>query len=162
MKTTATISLWTALALLACGGVATWGEESPHQAAAQCKVVGDLDCNGVCVYCHTPPVEAIDIYAEGDNLLCSRCHASETIEATTGTFLLNHLGGNHPSQIYYDEGENRKDYNSTPAGPRLFCDPFGGRCKVLCSTCHDPHTLEGSLLRMSNQRSALCISCHRK
>ena len=39
----------------------------------------------------------------------------------------------------------------------------GGQQQVECASCHDPHnTLNGTFLRVSNARSAICLACHAK
>ena len=162
MGSAAKAVIWTVLAVLAGGGFAAWGADNPHHAAAQCKLGGDYSCNGVCLYCHLPPAEDLNIYVTGDSAICGTCHESAAFQTATGTFLLKNLGGNHPSQIYYNEGADHDGFNRDPAGPKLYCDPSGGNCKVLCSTCHDPMNTTVNLLRVNNRGSALCLSCHRK
>ncbi len=68
--------------------------------------------------------------------------------------------GNHPVGVRYN-----------PADPALVREPGlregeqiplpDGR--VQCVSCHDPHGTSGheDLLRVSNRRSGLCLSCHR-
>jgi len=70
------------------------------------------------------------------------------------------------SILWYDgDGDNRPDKNEirfydTGSGPR-----------VECASCHDPHgvsasgfggTIQASFLRVSNQGSAVCLTCHVK
>jgi len=99
--------------------------------------------------------------AGGDLAICYLCHDDETYYPH-GTGAANGLGPNHPVEVFYEEASRRTMLNPSPIGPILFCDSSGGRCKVLCSTCHDPHSLKHMLLRVDNRGSALCLSCHRK
>jgi len=119
-----------------------------------------------CVVCHPAnmPLDALEIYLDGDAELCQRCHEGKT-ERAINNMLPGWVpggGGNHPSGIYYDPVASRTQLKNDPQGPKLFYDASGNRPKLLCSTCHDPMGDTPHLLRINNRGSALCIACHDK
>lgn len=70
-------------------------------------------------------------------------------------------GGNHPVKIYYFPESSTMPLNLDPQGPLLFKDSQDQNPKVHCSSCHDPMTRAPYLLRISNEGSALCLTCHK-
>ena len=107
--------------------------------------------------------------------MCIRCHdgtiARDTIAgAVKGRFV------NKQNPGMFGSGHDRSDH---PVGVRFPVVDRGFRPlasieargdvmlpegKVECVSCHDPHNQAGhdSMLVMSNARSALCLTCHRK
>ena len=68
---------------------------------------------------------------------CKECHSDEINPDTNHPVLVEHGGNN------FKETELKL---------------FDG--KILCTTCHSPHSENVALLRIPNQGSALCIDCH--
>ncbi len=68
--------------------------------------------------------------------------------------------GNHPVGVRYDAGSPR--FAREP-GLRAGAEVPLPAGRVQCVSCHDPHGTTGheDLLRVSNRRSGLCLSCHR-
>ncbi len=75
------------------------------------------------------------------------------------------LSDDHPISIEYDPFSDpglHPEAHVAQAGLKLFLED--GTQRVQCATCHDPHDLnEGTgLLRMDNNGSRLCLTCHDK
>ena len=141
---------------------------NPHHEAYRCRINYTPDCDLICKQCHIPPYGRspylkVDVYSETDKPLCQPCHNEKGDVANPGYLLPGH-GGDHPTGMYYAPSR-RPDTRlaPNPVGPKLFCDPHhDGRCKVMCSTCHDPMANTKFLHRKNNAGSALCFSCHQK
>lgn len=78
------------------------------------------------------------------------------------------LANDHPISIEYDVSKD-PDFAPVTNGHvgvlPLFVKTggYGEATQVECSTCHDVHDPgQGNFLRMSNARSALCLTCHQK
>lgn len=114
-----------------------------------------------CKPCHVPEtneLRTIPLWSSNTNImtinisdvskLCLSCH--EEIDASQSNMR------NHPVSIDYSSFYN--DYNSDIEPLKLF------NGKVECSTCHDPHNENNipKMLRISNNNSALCLTCHNK
>jgi predicted CXXCH cytochrome family protein len=118
------------------------------------------------------PYQAIDVELDGWSLLCLGCHDGTTApgiyssaHALTVSSRLDDLKlgsaglRSHPVGIKYPRpGE---DYHPAAAveaaGLRL---PNG---RLQCTSCHDPHNTHrhAGMLRISNHRSGMCLTCHR-
>lgn len=114
---------------------------------------GELDqASLVCLSCHDGTV-ARDVYAG--------MHAMAGAELAAAGVAPGHARlTNHPVGIAYPRGERR--YHSAEAATA------DGRIKlpngrIQCTTCHDPHNTQrhSGMLVMSNERSRLCLACHR-
>lgn len=139
--------------------------DQPHAAAKICRHEFVEECTAVCLLCHTPPAELaagemLPPDAEGDSPICGQCHEERLYDGTKGDFLLISRGGNHPSNVPYQEGNAA--YATSPSGVKIFCNESRTVCTVQCSSCHDPHENVVDLLRVNNTGSRLCFSCHRK
>lgn len=110
--------------------------------------------------------------------LCLSCHDGTVAVdnfggATTGTtfvtgnkLLGTNLSNDHPIGFTYDAALATADGGlASPASASLVVTnvPLYS-AKVECGSCHDVHNKAsiGSLLRISNGNSALCLSCHTK
>ena len=139
-----------------------YGAVNPHHEAYRCRANYTPDCDWICQECHLPPYGnppswKVDIHSEGDKALCERCH-SENLSPGDPGYL---LPGHHPTNIYYEPLSRPGARLITfPEGPKLICDPKSGRCKVMCSTCHNPMGNNRSLHRVKNTGAGLCLSCH--
>ncbi len=75
--------------------------------------------------------------------------------------LTNDLSDDHPIGFRYDRALSNRDPQLRP--PELVTRdlPMGVHHEVHCTTCHDPHDNElGDFLRVSDQMSAICVTCH--
>ena len=75
--------------------------------------------------------------------------------------LTNDLSDDHPIGFRYDRALANIDRQLRP--PEVISRelPLGVHGEMHCTTCHDPHNNElGDFLRIPDQMSALCISCH--
>ncbi|MCK6457880.1 MAG: hypothetical protein L6Q92_15280 [Phycisphaerae bacterium] len=75
--------------------------------------------------------------------------------------LTNDLSDDHPIGFRYDRALSRRDPQIR--SPDLVSReiPLGKHNEVHCTACHDPHNNRlGDFLRISDRRSALCITCH--
>lgn len=145
---------------------------------------------GLCLPCHTPhitsaeaplltqrggpvrPFPGVDVELDASSLLCLSCHDGLLApDVFAGSHAATGLppaeaGGprrslrNHPLGVRYPDGDAKYQ-------PRTFAEAEGGiklpGGRVQCVSCHDPHNTArhaGMLIR-SNERSRLCLSCHR-
>lgn len=75
--------------------------------------------------------------------------------------LTQDLGDDHPIGFRFDRALLNRDPNLR--NPDLLTEnlPLGPHKEVGCSTCHDAHDNSlGDFLRVTNRRSAICLSCH--
>ncbi len=106
----------------------------------------------VCLSCHDGTVAA-DVFAGS--------HAATWSDASAGGVIAGRPRlTSHPVGITYPAGRN--DYRSAEevtgnGGLKL---PDG---KIQCTTCHDPHNTQrhAGMLVISNERSRMCLTCHR-
>lgn len=143
---------------------------------------GDAHPRDLCLPCHAAHLPdrgpAWNAYtADGmeldrGSLLCMSCHdgvvASDVFTSSHATRLASQVGASqlgfgglqgHPVGIDFPTG--RATYHP-PAAVRQQGVPLpDGR--VQCSSCHDPHNVQRlpGMLVTSNERSRLCLSCHR-
>ncbi len=75
--------------------------------------------------------------------------------------LTNDLSDDHPIGFHYDRALSNMDRQLRApevVSPNL---PLGEHGEMHCTTCHDPHNNElGDFLRVTDQMSAICVSCH--
>lgn len=105
------------------------------------------------------------------SLLCLSCHdgavatnvnhrgsTNTALIAATFAHPLTSLTRTHPVGFEYNNSVTAKpgEYNATPTnGVKLFVGT------VQCASCHQAHDdVNGEFLRVSNDNSALCLSCH--
>lgn len=126
-----------------------------------------------CFYCHnaeTPEEAGFTINNESG--FCLSCHDGSTLDvsayAATESIAdriskpaaIGHIQGvDHPFSVSYTDAQNISPtlkLKGLPNAPiKLFSE------KVECASCHDPHSCKNPLfLRVSNDRSALCLACH--
>lgn len=78
-----------------------------------------------------------------------------------GSDLTRDLSDDHPIGFRYDRALSNRDPQIK--SPDVVTDllPLGPHREMHCTTCHDPHNNElGDFLRVPNERSAICLSCH--
>jgi len=142
---------------------------------------------GACAFCHLPTGEskqegqatAYQMYGLGSmgtqsgvgpsgvSLLCLSCHdgmSAGDVTKTQGPSLGTDLSNDHPVSMEYDEyGASALHSVSDVLGAGLKLPEEGGELRVECTSCHDPHDNRwGSFLRLSNDGSRLCFTCHDK
>lgn len=182
----AAVSIFALISL--CSHIALSADEeqwSLHKAAQQCNsqpcdtLECRIECDQVCANCHGLVIDVdlsgvsewnptgtviYEVYPVDNTLIndflkdtCMDCHQGHS-----------EVVFNHPVEIAYPPEEDMfsEPYNSSPDGPHLLCDASEENCVMSCITCHKVHPSEDKgqqligLLRMSNEGSALCISCH--
>ncbi len=123
-----------------------------------------------------PPLEPYRrgrIELNGWSLLCLGCHdgttAPDVYTTAHATTVADQLGNSrlgtaglrsHPVGIVYPAGDKHFNPRSVVEGAGL---PLpGGR--IQCGTCHDAHNTYNyaGMLKVSNERSRLCLTCHRR
>jgi predicted CXXCH cytochrome family protein len=148
--------------------------DSIHQQTYNCFVgTSSGNCTGVCTVCHPPgegdttmplggqawnPGMATvqDTYPalypreksewstlEPQHRACKSCHLDHAA-----------LIRNHPVAVEYSDQYLRSRLHDEPVGLPLFDN------KVLCASCHNPHSNARALLRKEDWQSSLCLSCH--
>jgi predicted CXXCH cytochrome family protein len=123
----------------------------------------------------TQPLRAyrqLDVELSGWSLLCLGCHdgvtAPDVYTSTHAVTLVEPLRRtglgsrglrSHPVGVKYPTG--RTDYHPSAAVEASGLMLPDGR--IQCTTCHDAHNTRGydGFLWISNQRSTLCLTCHR-
>ena len=116
----------------------------------------------------------------GSSKMCLSCHdgsmalgnvlsrpATHPIVMTARTIppgtvdLTNDLSDDHPIGFRYDRALSNIDRQLRPPEVLTQDLPLGVHGEVHCTTCHDPHNNElGDFLRISDQMSAICVTCH--
>ena len=110
-----------------------------------------------CLSCHDGTV-ALDAYSNHPGTITiDEAYPDTTANLGTG------LGNDHPISFLYDDAlviEDRGLFDPTSLPPEIRL--FAG--KLECATCHDVHNKYAlpALLNMSNDKSALCLTCHDK
>lgn len=119
------------------------------------------------------PYEGFDVELTGWSLLCLGCHDGVTAQdvyssahaITVADQLANSRLGtpglrSHPVGNLYPT--NRADYHAVASVEAIGLPLPDGR--IQCATCHDAHNTEHhvGMLRISNERSRLCLTCHRQ
>jgi predicted CXXCH cytochrome family protein len=128
-----------------------------------------------CTSCHAPTgtmttrspqwnqatrMEAFALTADA-SYTCMTCH-----DGTSARAVLH--DGNHPVGIDYDrlqtQGWTRLHPSASPSGlGGTIADDLLVRGRVECTSCHDQHAAHGAgttRLRMNNDGSRLCLTCH--
>jgi len=125
----------------------------------------DTDPTGVslaCLSCHDGTI-GLDVIVNAPNALQDSVPGSSSANTMPAgdTNLETDLRNDHPISIVYDLAADSA-FNSVAAIELDGLKLFAGN-KVQCASCHNPHndTYE-PLLRMDNDGSALCTSCHIK
>jgi predicted CXXCH cytochrome family protein len=118
------------------------------------------------------PYESLDVVLTGWSLLCLGCHdgiAAQDVYSfahavTVGDQLANSRLGtrglrSHPVGVRYPSA-TQGYYSQAAVESAGLMLPDG---RIQCTTCHDAHNTAGypSMLRISNERSHLCLTCHR-
>ncbi len=120
------------------------------------------------------PSDSPDVELSAASLLCLSCHDGQVApdvfagaHATTWADRASGAAGSararlagHPVGTLYPANAPRyRSASAVESDGRLRLP--GGR--IQCTTCHDPHNVgrHAGLLIRSNERSALCLSCHR-
>jgi len=112
----------------------------------------------------TPPKPLARPRIDAESITCMECH-----DGSMATQVGFHAGGGdlfqfgsnqeHPIGVAYHPGTGR---NRIPLEPWQTLDSrvrlFDGT--VGCGSCHSVYSQQRNLLVMSNQKSALCLSCH--
>jgi predicted CXXCH cytochrome family protein len=77
------------------------------------------------------------------------------------TDLTNDLSDDHPIGFRYDRALSNADPQIRPPEVVTRDLPLGAHGEMHCTTCHDPHNNQlGDFLRITDQYSAICITCH--
>jgi predicted CXXCH cytochrome family protein len=136
-----------------------------------------------CTTCHLTVVATLDPPTRSDgsvppaptrqpagpgptSLICLSCHdgTMRDVGVRSTLSLGTDLSDDHPVGRWYDLQPSRGLRPvSIPldAGLRLIAEDSG--YLVECVTCHDPHdNRRGNFLRMTNEGSVLCLTCHAK
>ncbi len=127
------------------------------QFGAPLKLTGD---SALCMGCHDGVTAVGDFNVAYPAVRVSPDVANLPIQNLPGANRANDLGtdlsGIHAVSAVYPTGRSSMK-PVTALGPLRLQD---GR--VECTTCHDPHSSTyGKFLRMSNARSAMCLTCHK-
>jgi predicted CXXCH cytochrome family protein len=114
---------------------------------------GELDeASLVCLSCHDGTV-ARDVYAG--------THAMNWSDLTSAGIAPGRTRlTNHPVGIRYPVGEQQYHSAEAVTADSRIRLPDG---RIQCTTCHDPHNTRrhAGMLVISNDRSRLCLACHR-
>jgi predicted CXXCH cytochrome family protein len=136
---------------------------SSHSASIDMTVAARPSNNSMqCLSCHDG-TQTIDAIANVPN---DTTWANATTKVTGVALFGQNLTSEHPISVKYDNttGANGDtDFKAlTTADDTL---PFYGTNSdyVECGSCHDPHdTTYEPFLRITNQNSGLCLTCHTK
>ncbi len=119
------------------------------------------------------PFRTGKVELDGWSLLCLGCHdgttAPDVYTTAHATTVADQLGNarlgttglrSHPVGILYPPPS--KDFNPRSVVEAAGLPLPGGR--IQCGTCHDAHNTYdyAGMLKVSNERSRLCLTCHRR
>lgn len=119
------------------------------------------------------PYQTLAAELDAASLLCLSCHdgviASDVFTAAHATQFSSQLGtsgsrgrplAGHPIGVKYPLSDPKYHPPAAVTSSGRVKLPLG---RVQCTSCHDPHNTEDhdGMLVMSNQRSNLCLTCHR-
>jgi len=140
--------------------------ENPHQISRVFRKTHQNEVAPVCQLCHHLTQQLVfDFDASGefipeqfvdavepivnDQEICMRCHINADQQSV-----------NHPVGMPYDPGFLSEKFHGQPQGIKLYHWREGDVGRVMCSTCHDPHSDGDWMLRVSLDDSQLCLCCH--
>ena len=118
------------------------------------------------------PYQSVGAELNKASLLCLGCHdgvaAPDIYSGVHATRLAQQLGSSqlgitglqsHPIGVQYPVADPKFNAPAAVQADGLLL-PDG---RIQCTTCHDPHNTgrHGRMLVISNDRSRLCLSCHR-
>ncbi len=141
-----------------------WNRDDPgttytlYSSSTTNATIGQPDGSSVmCLSCHDGTIALGKVQSRTTNI----SFGSVTTMPTGNSNLTSDLSNDHPISFTYNSTLATTDGELiTPAsitGVTL------ENSKVQCRTCHDPHyTSNSAFLIVSNQASALCVSCHSK
>lgn len=121
--------------------------------AAYGTPAGELDASSlVCLSCHDGTV-ARDVYAGTHAMSWSELASAGLAPGQTRLT-------NHPIGIRYPVGDRQFQSPEAVTADLRIKLPDG---RIQCISCHDPHNTQRhpGMLVMSNNRSRLCLACHR-
>ena len=119
------------------------------------------------------PYKGMGVELDRWSLLCLGCHdgvsAPDVYSVSHATTLAGQLGSSrlgarglrsHPVGIKYPPPDEQYHPRAAVEAAGLTL-PDG---RIQCATCHDPHNVhqQAGMLRMSNERSRMCLACHRR
>lgn len=96
---------------------------------------------------HQQIATSIDRVVDVSQDVCRACHAS---------------GAAADARVCLDCHDDKQSRTTAASVIGQSTDLHGNHSQVECTDCHDPHNGEPGLLKVSNQQSALCLSCHAK
>ena len=151
--------------IVACAP-ASFAVENPHQISRVFRKTHQNEVAPVCRLCHQLtqklffdfdaseefiPEQFVDAVAPivNDQDICMRCHVNADRQSV-----------NHPVGMAYDAGFLSEKFHTQPQGIKLYHWQEGDAGRVMCSTCHDPHSDGDWMLRVSMDDSQLCLCCH--
>lgn len=112
-----------------------------------------------CLSCHDGTV-GLDVIVNVPNNYTGGAAIGTRMPGGGFTNLGTDLRNDHPVSVLYDNTADTKFRTASElqaAGLQLYSG------KVQCGSCHNPHTAANRpFLRISNSRSALCLTCHIK
>jgi len=94
---------------------------------------------------------------------CNQCHnTGDGIYPRRLWRIGANLMDDHPISITYPTPTQDPDFNTPPDPVRGWPNLKLFNGKVECPTCHDPHNGQPLFLRITNDYSQLCLTCHKK
>ena len=132
----------------------------------------------------SPTLDASLSQPDSSSKLCLSCHdgtiavdsfggATGTTFITGGALIGTDLRHTHPVGLTYDaalatadQGLFNPETKTTSLGDTIKNDLLFGNGSLECASCHDVHNSQvasgSGLLRITNDGSALCLTCHDK
>ena len=110
----------------------------------------------------SPTLDAYLMQPMEGSIECLDCHNGGNLKITMGqsTNFGTDLSNHHPISFIYDNALVLRDSELHEV---IRVSKFLKDGRVECVSCHDVHgSGYPNLLKMSNQGSALCLSCHKK
>lgn len=153
---------------------------TPHNAAPQTPLWNREDPRRHYRIYQSSTTDARIDQPSGPSKMCLSCHdgsialgnvlsrpQSQPIVMTARTIppgtadLTTDLSDDHPIGFRYDRALSNVDHQLRPPEVVTPDLPLGVHDELHCSTCHDPHNNQlGDFLRVTDQMSVICLSCH--
>nr|WP_320050790.1 cytochrome c3 family protein [uncultured Desulfuromonas sp.] len=152
--------------VVVCGAPSVWSMDNPHQISRVFRKEHQQEVAPVCQLCHQLTQKLVldfDVTGEfvpgpfvdsvapivNDQVICMKCHVDADKQSV-----------NHPVGMPYDIAGLSRKFHRDPQGIKLYHWQEGDVGRVMCSTCHDPHSEGDWMLRVSLDDSQLCLCCH--
>ncbi len=113
----------------------------------------------MCLSCHDGSLAIGLLASRPDEIVVM---SRRTLDPRSGSVSVD-LSDDHPIGFRYDRALAGRDHQLSNPDVVSRELPLGKHGEMHCTTCHDPHNNHlGNFLRITNVRSSICLSCHKR